>query len=138
MHLSTLCPCLLAALLAFLSPAANAAETELPAGTRVLADIAYGSDARQRFDVYLPAEARNAPVLFIVHGGAWRNGWKDHRGLIANKAAHWIPKGYAISRPTIACSPKRARRSRRRMSLAPSRRHRHWHRAGAAIRLVSS
>lgn len=99
MRLSTLRPCLLAALLAFIAflpPASDAAETDLPAGTRVLADVAYGNDARQRFDVYLPAETRNAPVLFIVHGGAWRNGWKDHRGLIANKAAYWIPKGYVI------------------------------------------
>src|SRR5688500_8716335 len=35
---------------------ASAAEDELPAGTRVLADIAYGPDPRQRFDVYIPPD----------------------------------------------------------------------------------
>ncbi len=87
---------LFAVALALLPILGHAAETHLPAGTRVLADIAYGDDGRQRFDVYLPPGAENAPVLFIVHGGAWRNGWKDHPGLIANKAFHWIPKGYVI------------------------------------------
>jgi arylformamidase len=75
---------------------ASAAEDELPAGTRVLADIAYGPDPRQRFDVYIPPDAGNAPVLFLVHGGGWRRGWKDHPGLIPNKAAYWLPKGYIL------------------------------------------
>lgn len=75
---------------------ASAAESDVPAGTRVLADIAYGPDPRQRFDVYIPPEARNAPVLFLVHGGGWRRGWKDHPGLIPNKADYWLPKGYIL------------------------------------------
>jgi len=75
---------------------ASAAESDVPAGTRVLADIAYGPDSRQRFDVYIPPEATNAPVLLLVHGGGWRRGWKDHPGLIPNKAAYWLPKGYIL------------------------------------------
>lgn len=96
MPLPTLRPLLFAAFLALLPMPGDAAETNLPPGTRVLADIAYGNDGRQRFDVYLSPHPENAPVLFIVHGGGWRNGWKDHPGLIANKASHWIPKGYVI------------------------------------------
>src|SRR5688500_3928672 len=75
---------------------ASAAESDVPSVTRVLADIAYGPDPRQRFDVYIPPEARNAPVLILVHGGGWRRGWKDHPVLIPNKADYWLPKGYIL------------------------------------------
>lgn len=69
----------------------------LPAGTKVLRDIAYGSDKRQTMDVYLPANAathKAMPVIFMVHGGAWRTGSKTARGVVENKAAHWLPQGY--------------------------------------------
>lgn len=66
----------------------------LPAGARALRDVSYGSDPRQRFDVYLPAQAHNAPILLFVHGGGWANGNKDNPGVVENKAAYWLPKGY--------------------------------------------
>lgn len=72
------------------------AASELPAGTRVLRDIAYGTSARQRFDVYLPARPQRAPVIVMVHGGGWAFGDKDHAGLIPNKAAQWLPRGYVL------------------------------------------
>ncbi|SOD55360.1 alpha/beta hydrolase [Pseudoxanthomonas wuyuanensis] len=73
----------------------------LPAGARALRDVAYGSDPRQRFDVYLPARTRNAPapgapVLLFVHGGGWENGNKDNPGVVEDKAAYWLPKGYIL------------------------------------------
>ncbi len=68
----------------------------LPAGTRVLADVAYGQDPRQRFDVYLPALARNAPVVLFVHGGGWENGNKDNPGVVEGKAADWLPRGWIL------------------------------------------
>lgn len=68
----------------------------LPAGARALRDVAYGSDPRQRFDVYLPAQTRNAPVLLFVHGGGWENGNKDNPGVVEDKAAYWLPKGYIL------------------------------------------
>lgn len=61
---------------------------------QVLRDVAYGSDAQQRFDVYLPANASNAPVIFMVHGGAWRLGDKAADKVVDNKVAHWVPKGF--------------------------------------------
>ncbi len=73
-----------------------ASEQALPAGTRVIRDVAYGPDPRQRFDVYLPAAARRAPAILLVHGGSWTYGDKDHPGLIPNKADYWLPKGYAL------------------------------------------
>lgn len=68
----------------------------LPPGTRVVHDIAYGSDARQRFDAYLPANARRAPVIVMVHGGGWAHGDKRMPVMVRNKARWWVPKGYAF------------------------------------------
>ena len=68
----------------------------LPAGARALRDVAYGDDPRQRFDVYLPAQPKHAPILLFVHGGGWANGNKDNPGVIENKAAYWLPKGYIL------------------------------------------
>ena len=49
------------------------AEPSLPSSS-IVRDVAYGSDPAQRFDVYLPPNPRNAPVIFMVHGGAWKAG----------------------------------------------------------------
>jgi arylformamidase len=50
----------------------------------------------QRMDVYIPADARDCPVLFLVHGGGWRRGDKAHGRLIDNKLAHWLPAGVIV------------------------------------------
>ena len=52
-------------------------QATLPDGVTVERDIAYGSDKRQSFDVYIPKQAKSAPVIFMVHGGAWRLGDKS-------------------------------------------------------------
>lgn len=69
---------------------------ELPPGVRLLRDVAYGGDPRQRMDVYLPARAEGAPVLFLVHGGGWRHGDKAHGRLVRNKVAHWVGQGVVL------------------------------------------
>lgn len=71
-----------------------AAAAALPADIRIIRDVAYGTGARQTFDVYAPATARAAPVIFMVHGGGWRRGDKAARGVIQNKVAHWLPRGF--------------------------------------------
>lgn len=68
----------------------------LPAGTRVLRDVAYGTDAAQRYDVYAPAQARALPIIVMVHGGGWSNGDKNNPGLATPKAAYWLPRGYVF------------------------------------------
>jgi len=70
--------------------------TTTPPGARVLRDIAFGEHPRQRFDLYLPASGQQAPLIFLVHGGAWANGDKNHPGLISDKIRHWLPHGYAL------------------------------------------
>ncbi len=70
---------------------------QLPAGTRALVDIAYGDDARQRFDAYLPARpVPGAPVILFVHGGGWANGNKENPGVVEGKAGQWLPKGSVL------------------------------------------
>lgn len=56
-------------------------------------NIAYGSDALQKLDVYLPKSRAQkssnhplAPILLVVHGGAWSIGDKAHQGLIDRKS----------------------------------------------------
>ena len=67
----------------------------VPAGGTAIRNVAYGPDPAQRFDLYLPANPSRAPVVFYVHGGGWANGDKTNPGL-ADKLAHWLPKGYAV------------------------------------------
>jgi acetyl esterase/lipase len=62
----------------------------------MLRDLAYGNDPRQKLDVYLPANAHDAPVIFMVHGGAWRIGDKSAAGVVQNKISRWLPKGFIV------------------------------------------
>lgn len=82
--------------------AAKKAEEERPIdlqaiqpGARKVTD-SYGSDPRQAIDVYIPPNARNAPVLVMVHGGAWMIGDKANTGSVENKLKHWLPKGFIV------------------------------------------
>lgn len=66
----------------------------LSANVRVIRDVSYGADERQRFDVYMPNEAKNAPVIFMVHGGGWSRGDKSMRSVVENKVARWASQGF--------------------------------------------
>ena len=64
---------------------------------RVVLDIAYGSEPLQRFDVYAPQPAvKDAPVILMVHGGAWSKGDKRSTGVFENKVAHWVSRGFIL------------------------------------------
>ena len=79
---------------------ATAAEAALPAGVQRIADVPYGSDPRQRMDVYVPtglaASAVRAPVIFMVHGGGWRHGDKAMGRVVQEKVARWVPLGFVL------------------------------------------
>jgi acetyl esterase/lipase len=62
----------------------------------VVRDVAYGAHSKQRFDVYVPKGARSAPVVVMVHGGAWRIGDKRSRGVVGNKVARWSREGIVV------------------------------------------
>ena len=80
----------------FLDSDGGRSAARLPPGVRVERDVAYGSDPAQRLDVYLPAQAQAAPVVFMVHGGAWMVGDKAAAKVVDNKVAHWLPQGVAL------------------------------------------
>lgn len=62
----------------------------------MLRDLAYGPDPKQRLDVYLPKQARNAPVIVMVHGGGWRFGDKSNAPVWQNKVRHWTAQGAIV------------------------------------------
>ncbi|HYD60301.1 MAG TPA: alpha/beta hydrolase [Noviherbaspirillum sp.] len=81
----------------------------LNAGVQVVRDVAYGRDDDQRFDVYLPRSGtRNAPVIFMAHGGGWYRGDKAMRAVVDNKVAHWVPKGYVFISTNYRMLPQAA------------------------------
>lgn len=77
----------------------------VPPGTVEKLDVSYGADPAHRMDVYVPANAQGAPVLFMVHGGAWMWGDKRAANVVNNKAARWLPKGYIFVTVNYRLSP---------------------------------
>ncbi|MFL5562443.1 MAG: alpha/beta hydrolase [Gemmatimonadaceae bacterium] len=67
-----------------------------PAAPRIVRNVRFGPDLRQRFDVYAPPDAKDAPVIFMVHGGGWAYGDKSARGVTGNKVARWVPRGFIV------------------------------------------
>ena len=63
---------------------------------KTIKNISYGNHEDQKFDVYAPNKAVNSPVIFMVHGGGWRIGDKEHRRLIKNKIPFFISKYYVF------------------------------------------
>lgn len=80
----------------------------LPPGIRSVRNVRYGSDAKETFDVYAPAQASGAPVIFMVHGGGWRVGDKAARSVVQNKVAHWVARGFifvSVDYPMLPDTP---------------------------------
>jgi len=70
-------------------------------GTR---EPAYGSDAKQRLDLLVPANAKSAPLLLFVHGGGWSIG--DKRSGASVKAAHFTAEGWAFASANYRLVPQ--------------------------------
>ena len=78
---------------------------------RIIHDISYwnGPDsnpARHRVDLYLPKGARNFPVLFFVHGGAWMMGDKDFLGLHHPIGIFFAKHGIGVVMTNYRLSPQ--------------------------------
>ena len=75
----------------------DSASRVLPEGVTLKRDLAYGPDPLQQLDVYLPASTKEpAPIIFMVHGGAWKFGNKRAAGVIDNKVGRWVTKGFIL------------------------------------------
>ncbi len=63
-----------------------------------LTNIAYGSDTKQKLDIYLPAErnAANTKLLVLIHGGGWNEGDKADFNLFITELQRRLPD-YAIA-----------------------------------------
>ncbi|MES2412665.1 MAG: alpha/beta hydrolase [Pseudomonadota bacterium] len=66
-------------------------------GVTVQKNIAYGSHRLQRYDVYSPANADNAPVVVMWHGGGWTNGYADYNAFMA---PHITARGCVMVSPS--------------------------------------
>jgi len=70
--------------------ARNLGPVVLPPGVRRMVDLPYGPEPRQKMDVYLPERPEHAPILLMVHGGAWMIGNKAMPPVVNQKIAHWV------------------------------------------------
>lgn len=61
-----------------------------------LRDVAYGQHPKQRLDVYRGDAVGAAPVIVMVHGGAWRTGDKAAASVVGHKVARWVPRGFVF------------------------------------------
>lgn len=61
-------------------------------------NIAYGTDARQNLDLYLPANtnASTTPLLILIHGGGWVEGDKSDFNPFISELQKRLP-GYAFA-----------------------------------------
>lgn len=69
-------------------------------------DIPYGLDAAQKYDVYLPAGASDAPIIVMIHGGAWSSGDKQGEDVAEAKAGYFVAKGYIFVSLNYRLLPK--------------------------------
>ncbi|MDD2888178.1 MAG: alpha/beta hydrolase [Aliarcobacter sp.] len=77
---------------------------------RLLSNISYGNQNKEKFDVYLPIHTTtNAPIIFMVHGGAWMFGDKKNQSVVENKVNYWVKeRGYilvSINYPMLSSTP---------------------------------
>lgn len=72
---------------------------------RVAADLAYGDDPRQRFDLYAPTSRRAppAPVVAFFHGGGWDSGDKNLYPWLGRALAS---RGFVVAIPNYRLVPE--------------------------------
>lgn len=73
------------------------------AGVDVESGIAYGGDARQKYDVYRPEGMPDAPVIVFFYGGGWDSGKRASYAFLGNALA---AEGYAVAIPDYRVYPK--------------------------------
>ncbi|WP_439669631.1 Alpha/beta hydrolase [Cupriavidus necator] len=74
----------------------------LPESVVAVRNLTYGTDQRQRFDVFTARGLRDAPVLIFWHGGGWTNGYKEYASFLAPMV---ISLGMVLVAPTYRLAP---------------------------------
>jgi acetyl esterase/lipase len=65
-----------------------------------------GAGDRHELDVFTPAGATSAPVLVLVHGGAWMIGDKDFHGRYRNVGLALARRGLVVVMPNYRLAPR--------------------------------
>jgi acetyl esterase/lipase len=96
----------LAWLLAACSPLTlfNAAMPKDPGGVRIAQDLAFGSDPRQRLDLYAPKvrPLHPLPMIIFFYGGSWNSGTKDGYAFVGRALA---ARGFLVAIPDYRLIP---------------------------------
>ncbi|AUX69319.1 esterase [Porphyrobacter sp. HT-58-2] len=58
--------------------------------------LAYGSDPLQALDLWVPQDAKRAPLVLFVHGGGWKRGSKSN-AVGRAMPGHMLEQGYAFA-----------------------------------------
>ncbi len=66
-------------------------------------DVSYGTHDANKYDIYLPEEAKSASVMLYVHGGAWKVGDKKSVG---EKAKWFTSKGWIFISANYRLAPE--------------------------------
>lgn len=67
-------------------------------------DVAFGSDDRQKLDIYAPTEGIGPwPVIVFVYGGSWNSGNKEPYGFVGRALA---AQGFLVVIPNYRLHPK--------------------------------
>lgn len=82
--------------------AAQAFRSAAVAAGRAEVDIAYGSNARHRFDLFYP-EAPPLGLFVFVHGGYWL---RFDKSVWSHLAAGAIARGWAVAMPSYRLAPE--------------------------------
>jgi acetyl esterase/lipase len=73
-------------------------------GYRIERDIAFGSDPRQRYDLYVPEGANgSSPAVVFFYGGAWAGGRKKDYLFVGEALAS---RGYVVAIPDYRVFPQ--------------------------------
>ena len=72
------------------------AATTPPPHSSLATEYHYGTGTLETIDVYPQTGATNAPIIVMVHGGAWFIGDKANLNVWQNKLAYWGPKGFIV------------------------------------------
>jgi acetyl esterase/lipase len=70
---------------------------------REATDVAFGTDPRQKLDVYTPATATNAPVIVFFYGGSWNSGRRQDYSFAARALA---AQGFVVVVPDYRLVPQ--------------------------------
>ena len=81
---------------------ADAAAFRALLGARAQVDLAYGPEARHRFDLFLP-EADAKGLLVFIHGGYWL---KFDKSYWSHLAAGALAHGFAVAMPSYRLAPQ--------------------------------